>query len=246
MIQRADRMRKQTKHTRIEPAGRKVMTKLLVRGIVFDMYGTIVDVAAVAEACKEVTTDPIAFNNQWRAKQLEYTFLRTLMGNYRDFWKVTEEALEFAIERFALQITAEQRQRLMEAWLHPSPYREVATALPRLKEKYSLTVLSNGTPHMLGTGLEQTELRPHFQWVISADSVKLYKPSPKVYQLALQHTGLHKDEILFVSSNSFDVLGAKSFGFKVCWINRTEAPLDTLGLKPDLVVENFNDLTETL
>ena len=222
------------------------MTRMLVKGIIFDMYGTVVDVGAVAEACKEVAPDPIAFNSQWRAKQLEYTFLRTLMEKYRHFWKVTEEALEFAVERFTLQITAEQRQRLMEAWLIPTPYPEVATALPRLKEKYLLAVLSNGTPKMLRTGLDRTGLRPHFRWVISADSVKLYKPSPKVYQLALKHTRLQKAEILFVSSNSFDVMGAKSFGFKVCWINRTGAPLDTLGPKPDLVVKNFDELIEAL
>ena len=222
------------------------MTRLLVKGIAFDMYGTVVDVGAVAEACKEVAPDPVAFNTQWRAKQLEYTFLRTLMEKYRHFWKVTEEALEFAVERFTLQITAEQRQRLMEAWLIPTPYPEVATALPRLKEKYLLAVLSNGTPKMLRTGLDRTGLRPHFRWVISAHSVKLYKPSPKVYQLVLKHTRLQKAEILFVSSNSFDVMGAKSFGFKVCWINRTGAPLDTLGPKPDLVVKNFDELIEAL
>ena len=222
------------------------MTRMLVKGIIFDMYGTVVDVGAVAEACKEVAPDPIAFNSQWRAKQLEYTFLRTLMEKYRHFWKVTEEALEFAVERFTLQITAEQRQRLMEAWLIPTPYPEVATALPRLKEKYLLAVLSNGTPKMLRTGLDRTGLRPHFRWVISAHSVKLYKPSPKVYQLVLKHTRLQKAEILFVSSNSFDVMGAKSFGFKVCWINRTGAPLDTLGPKPDLVVKNFDELIEAL
>jgi len=222
------------------------MTRMLVKGIIFDMYGTVVDVGAVAEACKEVAPDPIAFNSQWRAKQLEYTFLRTLMEKYRHFWKVTEDALEFAVERFTLQITAEQRQRLMEAWLIPTPYPEVATALPRLKEKYLLAVLSNGTPKMLRTGLDRTGLRPHFRWVISAHSVKLYKPSPKVYQLVLKHTRLQKAEILFVSSNSFDVMGAKSFGFKVCWINRTGAPLDTLGPKPDLVVKNFDELIEAL
>lgn len=222
------------------------MARLQVKGIAFDMYGTVVDVGAVAEACKEVASDPVAFNTQWRAKQLEYTFLRTLMRKYRDFWKVTEEALEFAIQRVALQIAPEQRQRLMEAWLHPIPYPEVAAALLRLKEKYLLAILSNGTPKMLRTGLQRTGLRPHFKWVISADEVKLYKPSPKVYQLAPKHMRMRKNEILFVSSNSFDVLGAKSFGFKVYWINRTGAPLDTLGPKPDLVVKNFDELIETL
>jgi 2-haloacid dehalogenase len=222
------------------------VVRLIIKGIVFDMYGTVADVGAVAEACKEVAADPVAFNTQWRAKQLEYTFLRSLMGKYRDFWKVTEEALEFAIERFALRITAEQRQRLMEAWLLPTPYPEVGAALPRLKEKYLLAILSNGTAKMLLTGLERTGLKPHFRWVISADSVKLYKPSPKVYQLAPKHTRLQKGEILFVSSNSFDVIGAKSFGFKVCWINRSGVPLDRLGAEPDLVAKSFDDLVEAL
>jgi HAD superfamily hydrolase (TIGR01493 family) len=129
------------------------MAKLLVKGIVFDMYGTIVDLGAVASVCNGVTPDPLAFNTLWRAKQLEYTFLRSLMGRYRDFWKVTEEALEFTLQRFAIQVTSEQRRHLMDAWLHPSPYPEVAAALPRLKEKYLLAILSNGTAKMLLTGV---------------------------------------------------------------------------------------------
>ena len=218
------------------------MARLLVKGIVFDMYGTIVDLGAVASVCNEVTPDPLAFNTLWRAKQLEYTFLRSLMGRYRDFWKVTEEALEFTLQRFAIQVSSEQRRHLMDAWLHPSPYPEVAAALPRLKEKYLLAILSNGTAKMLLTGLDRNGLRQYFRRIMSTDSVKLYKPSPKVYQLALKHMQLKKGEILFVSSNSFDVAGAKNFGFKVCWINRVGIPLDPLGPKPDLVVQNFDEL----
>ena len=218
------------------------MSRLLVKGIVFDMYGTVVDVGAVAAVCKEVAPDPVAFNTLWRAKQLEYTFLRSLMGRYRDFWKVTEEALEFTIQRFAIQVSSEQRRQLMDAWLHPTPYPEVAVALPRLKEKYRLAILSNGTAKMLLTGLNQTGLKQYFRWTMSADSVKVYKPSPKVYQLALKYMQLKKGEILFVSSNSFDVVGAKNFGFKVCWISRSGSLLDPLGPKPDLIVQNFDDL----
>jgi 2-haloacid dehalogenase len=222
------------------------MARLGVKGIAFDMYGTVVDVGAVAEACKEVAPDPVAFNAQWRAKQLEYTFLRTLMGRYKNFWTITEEALEFAIQRFGLQLTAEQRQLLTEAWLHPTPYPEVAAALPRLKEKYILAILSNGSPKMLRNGLEQTGLLLHFRRVLSADAVKLYKPSVKVYELAPKHMRLNKSEILFVSSNSFDVIGAKNFGFKVCWINRGGVPLDPLGPKPDLIAGSFDDLVDAL
>jgi 2-haloacid dehalogenase len=217
-----------------------------VKGIVFDMYGTLVDVGAVAEACKEVAPEPVAFNTQWQAKQLEYTFLRTLLEKYRDFWKVTEEALEFAIQHFGLQVFPEQHKQMMEAWLHPTPYPEVEAALPRLKEKYLLAILSNGTLKMLQKGLERTGLGPHFRWVISADAVKLYKPLPEVYRLALKHMRLEKNEILFVSSNSFDVVGSKNFGFKVCWINRPGVLLDPLGPKPELVVKSFDELAETI
>jgi len=223
-----------------------VATSRRVKGIAFDMYGTLVDVGAVAEACKEIAPDPIAFNAHWRAKQLEYTFLRSLMGTYQDFWRVSEEALAFTIRRFGLQVSSEHRRRLMEAWLHPKPYPEVAAALSRLKERYALAVLSNGSPKMLRAGLQHTALTPCFRWVISVDAIRLYKPSPRVYQLAVTKMKLRKEEILFVSSNSFDVVGAKSFGFKVCWINRTGAPLDPLGPKPDLVVRTIDELSTAL
>jgi len=217
-----------------------------VKAVAFDMYGTVVDVGAVADACKEVTADPVAFTSQWRTKQLEYTFLRTLMGKYQNFWKVSEQALEFTIQRFGLQLSPEQRKRLMEAWLYPSPYPDVPSVLPRLRERYPLAIFSNGSPKMLRTGLEHTGLRPCFRWVISVDAAKQYKPSPQVYQLAPRSMKLKKEEILFVSSNSFDVIGAKSFGFKVCWINRSGALLDPLGPRPDLVVKDFEELRSAL
>jgi 2-haloacid dehalogenase len=217
-----------------------------VKAVAFDMYGTVVDVGAVAEACKEIAPDAVAFTSQWRTKQLEYTFLRSLLGKYQDFWRVSEQALEFTIQRFGLQLSREQRKTLMEAWLHPSPYPEVPSALSRLRERYPLAILSNGSPKMLRTGLERAGLRPCFRWVISVDAVKQYKPSPRVYQLAPKHLRLKKEEILFVSSNSFDVIGAKSFGFKVCWINRSGGLLDPLGPKPDIVVKDFEELSGAL
>ena len=222
------------------------MARRTIKGIAFDMYGTVVDVGSVAKACKAVAPDPAAFVAQWRAKQLEYTFLRTLMGRYRDFWKVSGDALEFALQRFGLEVSPEQRRKLMEAWLSPSPYPEVPSALPRLRERYPLAILSNGSPKMLRAGLERSGLRQHFRWVISVDSVKQYKPSPRVYQLAPKTMRLGKGEILFVSSNSFDVAGAKSFGLRVCWINRGQFPLDPLGQRPDLTVRNFEELLAAL
>ena len=222
------------------------MARLRVKGVAFDMYGTVVDVGAVAEACKAVAPDPLAFNMQWRAKQLEYTFLRSAMGQYRDFWRVSEQALAFTIRRFGLTVSADQQKELMEAWLRPTPYPEVAAVLSRLKERYPLAILSNGSPKMLQVGLARTGLRSLFRWVLSAHAVRIYKPSPAVYQLAPKAMGLRKREILFVSSNSFDVVGSKSFGFTVCWINRTGVPLDPLGPEPDLVVKSFDELHAAL
>jgi len=138
------------------------MAKLNVRGVAFDMYGTVVDVGAVAEACKAIAPDPVAFNTQWRAKQLEYSFLRSAMGKYQDFWKVSEQALAYTIQRFGLTVSLAQAKELMEAWLQPTPYPELAAALPRLKAHYPLGILSNGSPRMLRMGLDHAGFRPQF------------------------------------------------------------------------------------
>jgi 2-haloacid dehalogenase len=170
------------------------MARLRVKGIAFDMYGTVVDVGTVAEACKAVAPDPLAFNAQWRAKQLEYTFLRSAMGQYRDFWKVSEQALAFTIHRFGLTVGVDQRKELMEAWLNPTPYPEVPVVLSRLKERYPLAILSNGSPKILQVGLARAGLRSHFRWVLSAHAVRIYKPSPAVYRLAPKAMRLQKRE----------------------------------------------------
>src|SRR5260370_10629202 len=160
------------------------MAKLNIQGIAFDMYGTVVDVGAVAEACKAIAPEAVALNNQWRAKQLEYTFLRSTMGKYQDFWKVSEQALEFTVHRFDLSISPGQRKQLMEAWLDPTPYPDVAGILPRLKERYPLAILSNGSPNMLKTGLDRAALRPHSQRLLSAATRGMYKPRPQGDQTA--------------------------------------------------------------
>lgn len=222
------------------------MARRRVKGIAFDMYGTVVDVGGVAEACRDLAPDPLAFAGLWRGKQLEYTFLRSLMGRYRDFWKVSRHALDFAIERFGLQLDGAERARLLRAWLHPRAYPDVARALARLQPRYPLAILSNGSPRMLRTGLGRAGLLPYFRWVISADEVQAYKPSPRVYRLAVRRMRLTKEEILLVSSNAFDVAGARSFGLSVCWINRAGAPFDRLGPRPDLVVGGFDELVAAL
>ena len=222
------------------------MLKSRPAAIVFDMYGTLVDVAGVAVVSREIVPEPEAFTALWRSKQLEYTFLRTLLGRYRDFWLVTQDALDFALRRLGFQVSPEQRRRLMDAWLRPPPYPDVAAALPRLAERFPLAVLSNGTPRMLRAGLRGSGLAPHIRTVISAHAVRRYKPSPQVYRLAVRGFRVPKRRILFVSANPFDVAGAKAFGFRVCWLNRTGAPFDALGLPPDRVASDFKGLAAAL
>lgn len=219
---------------------------LKVKVVAFDFYGTLADLEAVAAACTEIVPHPQAFVATWRSKQLEYTFRLSLMRRYRDFEKVTEAALEFTLQHFALEVDREQRRHIMDAWLYPAAYPEACSVLSLLAGKYELLVLSNGTPKMLEAGLERTGLRPHFQRLLSADAVRRYKPAPEVYGLVLKKTGLAKPRVLFVSSNGFDVTGAKSYGFKVCWVNRRRLPLDPLGFEPDLTVSDLTALARTL
>ncbi len=219
---------------------------LEIEAIAFDFYGTLVDVGALRTRAKGLVPDPESFITIWRTKQLEYTFLLSLMERYRDFSEVTRKALDFALERFSLALDPAQRERLIGAWLEPTPYPEVREAVAALACNHPLMVLSNGTPAMLEAGLRHAGLRGHFKWVLSADAVRTFKPSPRVYELAPGTTGFERHRILFVSSNSFDVVGAKTFGFTVCRVDRAKTPLDPLDGKPDLTVGEVNEIARTL
>jgi len=212
-----------------------------IRGYVFDAYGTLFDVHSVVEAGREITGDPIALSTLWRQKQLEYTWLRALMGTYADFWVVTEAALRYAIRRLGLAATEAQVRRLMDAYLSLACFPEVKTALGRLAGR-PRAVLSNGAPSMLATAVAASGLGGLLEHVISVDRVKTYKPSPRVYALGPETLGLPAGELLFVSSNGWDVAGAKAFGYQVAWCNRTGAPEEELGVHPDLVLEALDRL----
>jgi len=206
-----------------------------VDAVAFDLYGTLLEVASVGRAAAEVTDDPLALVDLWRAKQLEYTWLRSLMGRYEDFWAVTGDALDHALDRLGIAVDDAARSRLLGAWLDVRPYPEVAEALSGLAPR-RLAVLSNGNPPMLEAGLVAAGIRDRFEHVLSVDGLGVYKPHPSVYQLALEAFGLPAERILFVSSNSWDASGAKAFGLPVAWVNRTAAPRERLGAPPDLVV----------
>jgi 2-haloacid dehalogenase len=210
-------------------------------GYVFDAYGTLFDVHSVIEAGREITRDPLALSTTWRQKQLEYTWLRSLMGRYEDFWAVTESALRFAIRRLGLEASEGQRRRLMDAYLTLRCFPEVPEAMARLAGR-PRAILSNGSPRMLAAAVASSGLGDAFEHVLSVDTVKTYKPSPQVYALALQALGVPPAALLFVSSNAWDVAGAKAFGFPVAWCNRPGAPEEELGLSADVIVRGLDEL----
>jgi 2-haloacid dehalogenase len=214
------------------------------QAFVFDAYGTLFDVHSVTAALQEVTAEAEAVSLQWRAKQLEYTWLRSLMRHYADFWAVTDEALRFALKRFGIRVTPGQHAALLEAYLHLSAYPEIPATLAALAPRPCM-ILSNGSPRMLEAAVRSSGLEGQFTHIVSADLVKVYKPDPRVYALAPNALGLPKEEIVFVSSNAFDVIGAKAYGFQVAWINRTNTPPDELGFEADIVLSHLHELPHT-
>jgi 2-haloacid dehalogenase len=212
-----------------------------IRGYVFDAYGTLFDVHSVVEAGREITGDPVALSTTWRQKQLEYTWLRALMGAYVDFWVVTEAALRYSIRRLGLAATETQVRRLMDAYLSLACFPEVKAALARLAGR-PRAILSNGAPAMLRAAVAAGGLTALLDHVVSVDRVRTYKPSPLVYALGPQTLGVTVGELLFVSSNGWDVAGAKAFGYQVAWCNRTGAPEEELGVHPDLIVTSLDQL----
>lgn len=213
----------------------------VIRGYVFDAYGTLFDVRSVADAAREVTDDAAALVATWRQKQLEYTWLRALMDRYEDFWAVTESALRYAVRRHGLTVSEAQFRRLLEAYLTLAPFPEVRTALARLAGR-PRAILSNGSPRMLAAAVASAGLARELEHVISVDRVRTYKPSPAVYALGPEALGIPAGELLFVSSNGWDVAGAKAFGYQVAWCNRLGAPAEELGVAPDVVVRSLDQL----
>jgi 2-haloacid dehalogenase len=212
-----------------------------IRGYVFDAYGTLFDVHSVVEAGREITSDPTALSATWRQKQLEYTWLRALMGRYEDFWAVTEAALRYAIRRLGLTASEAQVKVLMDAYLSLACFPDVRGALERLEGR-ARAILSNGSPRMLEAAVRSSGLGRYFQQVISVDAVRTYKPAPAVYALGPKRLGIPASELLFVSSNAWDVAGAKAFGYRVAWCNRGNAPEEELGPRADHVVRALDEL----
>ena len=206
---------------------------------VFDAYGTLYDVHSVAARCDSCWPGKgAALSQLWRAKQLEYTWQRSLMQRYVPFSTVTREALAYACAALGLDLSVAQMGGLMSEYLRLAMYADVSDSLKNLKTKQA--ILSNGSPDMLLPLVENSGLK--LDAVLSVDEVKIFKPAPQVYALAVEKLKTDKSKIGFVSSNCWDALGAKSYGFEVYWINRLKAPIDRLGFQPDRVLTSLGDL----
>lgn len=216
----------------------------MIKSVVFDVYGTLYDVFSVVKKCESLYPEKgEQIGKLWRNKQLEYTWLRTLMNRYENFWDITKDALYYALDSLALEYDSDQINDIMNSYLNLDPYPEVVEALQKFRPR-KLAVLTNGNMDMLDQLVVRTGLDKFLEGVLSADTIQLFKPKPEIYQLAVDFFGISKNEILFVSSNAWDIAGAKSFGFTVGWINRFNQPSEQLGVQADYVATNLLELAK--
>ena len=213
-----------------------------IKAIIFDAYGTLFDVNSAAEKCKVKIGDKWQnFANYWRTTQLEYTWLRSLMKRHKDFWQVTEDSLDKSIKAF--EINASMRKELLDQYKILSPYKEVEKTLKTLKEKkFKLAILSNGTHALLNELVKNNNLENLFDDLFSIDDVGVYKPDPKVYDIPIKKYGFEKNEIAFLSANTWDVSGGGNYGYNAIWVNRNKNIFDKLDYNPNYEIRNLSEL----
>ena len=214
-----------------------------IKAIIFDAYGTLFDVNSAAEKCKSKIGDKWeSFANYWRKTQLEYTWLRSLMGRHKDFWQITEDSLDKSMQVF--NIDASMKNELLDLYKILSPYPEVKDTLEKLKEKkYKLAILSNGTPALLNQLVKSNSLQSLFDDIFSIEEVKIYKPSSKVYDIPIKKYNIKKkEEAAFLSANTWDVSGGGNYGFSSVWVNRNNNIFDNLDYKPKNEIKNLSEL----
>jgi 2-haloacid dehalogenase len=215
---------------------------------VFDAYGTIFDVHSVTRVAESLFPGKgAALSAAWRTKQLEYTWLRSLMGKYEDFSRVTAAALEWTFESLGIEPSDAERRSLLEEYRRLAMFPEVPAALEALAARRALAILSNGHPEMLDAVVDHNNLRERFRGgVLSVHPARTFKPSPKVYALVEDKLGLPRTMMGFVSSNGWDAAGAKTYGFRAFWVNRGGAPVERLGVRPDETVRDLAGLVQLL
>lgn len=211
---------------------------------VFDAYGTLFDVAAAASNCRDALGDKAdSLSILWRTKQLEYTWLRSLMDEYVEFWQVTSDGLDYALETLGLDGDEHLRQRLLNMFLELDAYEEVKGVLTRLKcGGMKCAILSNGSPKMLSSAVNNAGISDLLEAVISVDDIKIYKPHSSVYQMAVDSLGVPAERICFMSSNAWDASGAANFGFRVNWVNRFGQKSERLPGHPENELKTLSEL----
>tara|TARA_Y100000590_G_scaffold315807_1_gene357162 strand:- start:14767 stop:15429 length:663 start_codon:yes stop_codon:yes gene_type:complete len=217
-----------------------------IKAIIFDAYGTLFDVNSAAEKCKDKIGDKWeGFANYWRTTQLEYTWLRSLMKRHKNFWEITEDSLDKSMKLF--MIDSSMRNELLDLYKTLSPFPEVIGTLKKLKEKNcKLAILSNGTHGILNELVNSNHLENIFDDIFSIEEVGIFKPDSKVYGIPLRKYQIQKNEIIFLSSNTWDVSGAGNYGFNSIWVNRNNNIFDYLDYEPKHKVENLSQLLELI
>ena len=220
-----------------------------VKALAFDAYGTLFDVFSVTALCEKLFPGK---GNQvaqiWRAKQLQYSLMRSLMGRHRDFWGLTEDGLVYATNVLKLELTADKRRQLMDSYLSLAAFADVKPGLEALKKKgIKLAILSNGNPRMLEAAAQSAGIIDLLDTIISVEEVKIFKVSPRVYNLGPERMKVTNPELGFVSANSWDINGAASTGLRTFWIQRASSdPAEELGFEADQVVKAITDLAPLL
>ena len=217
-----------------------------IKAIIFDAYGTLFDVNSAAEKCKDkIGKKWESFSNYWRTTQLEYTWLRNLMGRHKDFWQITEDSLDKSMKVF--EIDSLMKSDLLNLYKILSTFPEVKDALKILKEKkYKLAILSNGTPSLLNELVKSNNLDNIFDDVFSIEEVKAYKPDPKVYNIPIKKYQIQKNEVAYLSANTWDVSAGGNYGFNPIWVNRNNNIFDNLDFKPVNEIKNLKDINNLL
>lgn len=216
-----------------------------MKAIAFDAYGTLFDVFSITALGEELFPGKgDALAQLWRLKQLQYSTLRSLMGRHRDFWGLTEDGLVYAAKSLGLDLTPDKRRRLLDAYLTLAAFPDVKPGLQALRERgLRLAILSNGEPRMLEAAARSAGIIDLLDAILSVEEVKIFKPSPRVYQLAPERLGVRPFEMGFVSSNNWDIAGAASTGLETFWIQRRAAePSEELGFTADHIVSTITDL----
>lgn len=216
--------------------------------LAFDMYGTLVDPIRIWKQLEQyIPNEAQRVAEVWRQKQLEFTFRLTAMEKYEDFEEVTRKALDYTLALFGQKLGEQEKNALLAQYNDLEGFTDVETGLQRLQELgHLMVVFSNGTPAMLTAIMNAANLNPYFQGFVSVDEVKVYKPSPKTYQHAAKRLGRPIDEVRLISSNPFDVIGAKTAGMQAAWVNRSGGLFDTLGAPPEMIAGSLIELADAL